>query len=82
MRTLLTGCLAILMAFTVGMDLYTRFLAPQPAVYTVDPVTYQIIADNDNINEVFISEEGNDLEPTEANVIVSLTIDENGNIAG
>ena len=82
MRTLLTGCLAIIMAFTVGMDLYTRFLAPQPAVYTDDPVTYQIIADNDNINEVFIPEEDNVLEPTEAGVIVTLTIDENGNIAG
>ena len=82
MRTLLTGCLAIIMAFTVGMDLYTRFLAPQPAVYTDDPVTYQIIADNDNINEVFISEEGKVFEPTEANVIVTLTVDENGNIAG
>ena len=82
MRTLLTGCLAIIMAFTVGMDLYTRFLAPQPAVYATDQVTYQIIADNDNINEVFIPEEDNVLETTEAGVIVTLTIDENGNIAG
>ena len=82
MRTLLTGCLAIIMAFTVGFDLYTRFLAPQPAVYVTDQVTYQIIAGNDNISEVFISEEGNVLEPTEANVIVTLTLDENGNIAG
>ena len=82
MRTLLTGCLAIIMAFTVGMDLYTRFLAPQPSVYVTDQVTYQIIAGNDNINDVFTSEEGNVLAPTEANVIVTLTVDENGNIAG
>ncbi len=82
MRTLLTGCLAILMAFTVGMDLYTRFLAPQPALYVTDQVTYQIFADNNNINEMFISEEGKVLEPMEANVIVTLTLDENGNIAG
>ncbi len=80
MRTLLTGCLAIIMAFTVGLDLYTRFLAPQPAVYVTDQVMYQIIATNDNINEVFISEEGNGLNPTEANVVVTLTVDENGNI--
>ena len=80
MRTLLTGCLAIIMAFTVGMDLYTRFLAPQPAVYAADQVTYQIIADNDNNYEVFITEEGNGLNPLEANVIVTLTVDENGNI--
>ncbi len=80
MRTLLTGCLAIIMAFTVGLDLYTRFLAPQPAVYVTDQVTYQIIATNDNTNEVFISEEGNGLNPTEANVVVTLTVDENGNI--
>ena len=82
MRTILTGCLAIIMAFTVGMDLYTRFLAPQPAVYVTDQVTYQIIVDNDNNNEVFISEEGKVLEPTEASVIVTMTVDENGNIAG
>ena len=80
MRTLLTGCQAIIMAFTVGMDLYTRFLAPQPAVYAADQVTYQIIAANDNNFEVFITEEGNGLNPSEANVIVTLTVDENGNI--
>ena len=49
---------------------------------TVPCLVSQIIAGNDNINDVFISEEGNVLAPTEANVIVTLTVDENGNIAG
>ena len=91
MRTILTGCLAVIMAFALGQELYARSAAPQPAVYDAGPQTYLIFADDENAKEVIIPEEGvgpiyhvyegGTPEVTEASVVVTLTIDENGNIA-
>ena len=92
MRTLLTECLAIMMAFTLVLDINARFFDVQEAAYADNRQTFQLSAENEHLTEFEIPAEGDGPvinrytahadEPMEVSVLVTLTIDENGNIVG
>ena len=92
MRTLLTGCLAIIMAFTLVLDINARFFAIQETAYADNQQTFHVVAENENLTQFTIPAEGDGPvinrytahagEPMEVSVLVTLTIDEKGNIVG
>ena len=92
MRTLLTECLAILMTFTLVLDINTRLFVIQETAYADSRQTFQLSAENENLTEFEIPAEGDGPvinrytahagEPMEVSVLVTLTIDEKGNIVG
>ena len=84
MKKIIISLIAVILAFSAIASGYVALATNQQ--------TYQICAENENLKEVIIPPDGEGIvychyeghagEPMEVSVLVTLTIDENGNIVG